>query len=209
MSATRVKICGITRPDDGVAAAELGAWAVGFVFHERSPRHVTPAWAARIAELLPRGVLRVGVFLDAEPEHVREVEAELALDLVQLHGDVAARTLRAVGPERVILAASLLRDEDVDLAAGLGSIFVLLDHDRSRPVPARGTTDWGLAERVARRRCGALLAGGLTDGNVEGAVRRVRPWGVDVSRGVEAAPGVKCRRRMRRFIDSVRRADAS
>jgi phosphoribosylanthranilate isomerase len=202
-----VKICGITRPEDGVAAAECGAWAVGFVFHERSPRHVTARRASSIADVLPSSVLRVGVFLDATAESVREVEAALRLDLVQLHGGGAERTGRAVGSERVILAASLAREEDVERALELRFAFLLVDHDRSRPPSGDGTTDWRLAGRLAQSRAGTLLAGGLTPRNVARAIRRVDPFGVDVSRGVETSPGIKEPSRIRKFIESVRRAD--
>ncbi|MBZ5637350.1 MAG: phosphoribosylanthranilate isomerase [Acidobacteriia bacterium] len=209
MVETRVKICGITRIEDGVAAAESGSWAVGFVLHAASPRLVSAAEAARIAKALPPGVLRVGVFLHAPAGLVRTVEAEVELDLVQLHGDGAEATCRAVGPERVILAARLARDGDVERALELPSAHVLVDHDRSLRVPASGTTDWNLAERLARRRELTLLAGGLTSDTVEGAIRRVRPWGVDVSRGVESAPGIKDKGRILEFVERVRRADAS
>ncbi len=209
MTTTRVKICGITRREDAVAAAECGAWAVGFVFDSGSPRFVTASRAAAIAKELPRDVLRVGVFLDASLDFVRAIEAEVALDLVQLHGTGASGTGRAIGVERVVLAAPLARDEDLDRALDLWSAFLLVDHDRSGPSQGDGTVSWRLASRLALHRAATLLAGGLNAGNVAAGIRSVRPWGVDVSRGVEVAPGVKDRARIRQFIESVRRADAS
>lgn len=209
MTATRVKICGITRPEDGTAAAECGAWAVGLVFDPRSPRHIVAVQAERIARALPRDVLRVGVFRDASEELVRSVESEIELDLVQLHGRDAQATGRALEAGRVILAASLARDEDVERALDLRFAYVLVDNDRTRPSIPAATTDWRLAARLARGRSRTLLAGGLTEANVDRGIRSVRPWGVDVSRGVEISPGIKDGSRIRRFFESVRRADAS
>lgn len=204
---TKVKVCGITRPQDAASAARAGAWAVGLVFCARSPRCVSIAQAELILRALPPGVLKVGVFLDAHVTAVRKIRGRLSLDLVQLHGRGASETALALGPENLILAAPLREAGDVARAWGAPAEYVLVDRDRTAGAP-RGAVDWALAGRLARRRPRTLLAGGLTPDNVAEAVRKVRPWGVDVSSGVESRAGIKDPALVRAFLAAVRRADA-
>jgi phosphoribosylanthranilate isomerase len=152
---------------------------------------------------LPPFVTRVGVFVNATPADVQAVVAHAGLDVVQLHGDEPAEAFAQVGA-RVIKVVTLDDEEDVDRAAGLSpAVWPLVDAtDPARRGGTGRAADWGRAARLARRRP-ILLAGGLTADNVGDAVRAVRPWAVDVSSGVESAPGVKSADRLRAFFAAI------
>jgi phosphoribosylanthranilate isomerase len=204
---TRVKICGITRVDDGLAAARLGADAVGLVFYAPSPRAVTPAQARAIVEALPPFVTTVGLFVDAEASHVREVLAAVPLQLLQFHGDETPRFCS--GFDRPFLKAVRVRP-GVDLLQCAqdfsGASGLLLDaHVEGLRGGTGATFDWSLIPRQLP--LPVVLSGGLDPGNVEAAVRAVRPWAVDVSSGVESAKGIKDAVKIERFINGVRNAD--
>ena len=192
---TRVKICGLTCPEDVHAAVEAGADAVGFVFEPSSPRFVEPARAAELARLVPPFVWKVGVFLDAEAERVEPIVRAVRLEAVQVHGRLDKRPggvslIRAVSFDSIHAVA-----DDCDL--------LLLDNPR----PGSGEEwDWKRAASLARERR-IILAGGLDPGNVQEAVKNVRPYAVDVSSGVERKRGVKDPELIRRFVEEVRKAD--
>lgn len=204
---TRVKICGITRERDALEAVRLGADAIGLVFYPPSPRAVTVEQAGEIVRRLPPFVTVVGLFVDAAPGHVADVVSRVRIDLLQLHGRESPRDcahqprpwVKAVRmKDGIDPAAEAVRYAD---AAGL-----LLDAYRPGVPGGTGTAfDWDrvpadLASRV-------ILAGGLTPENVEQAIRRVRPYAVDVSGGVESAKGVKDAEKIEAFMRGVRRAD--
>ncbi|MCC6534824.1 MAG: phosphoribosylanthranilate isomerase [Burkholderiales bacterium] len=205
---TRVKICGITRAEDARAACAAGADALGFVFYAPSPRNVEPERVRDIMRALPPFVATVGLFVDPEPEFVRRTLAIAPLDLLQFHGNEAPGACVAYG--RPYIKAIQVRPE-VDLlecahryehARGL-----LLDAFVSGMQGGTGTRfDWRLIP--THLPLPIVLSGGLDPDNVREAVRRVRPWAVDVSSGVEAAKGVKDPRRILDFIAGVRDADA-
>ncbi len=209
MKRTRVKICGLTRDSDVRSAAELGADAVGLVFYDPSPRSVEIDQARRLLDLLPPFVTAVGLFVNADPEYVRAVLASVPIDLVQFHGDEPASYCSGFG--RPWIKAIRMRP-GIDLIAAErtypGARGLLLDtYD---PGTAGGTGrsfDWGLIPRQLGSR--VVLAGGLTPGNVAEAIRRVRPWGVDVSGGVESAKGIKDQAAMAAFMLEVRHGDDS
>ena len=204
---TRVKICGITREEDAEAAVENGVDAIGFVFYEPSPRHITVGRAAVIARLLPPFVTTVALFVNADEVTIASVVDQVGVDLLQFHGqecpDYCAghrrpwvRAVR-VKPETDLLAVQS------EFAAARG---LLLDAYRPGVPGGTGETfDWDripaeLAPRI-------VLAGGLSPENVGDAVRRVRPYAVDVSGGVEAAKGIKDRQKIKAFIEEVRSAE--
>jgi phosphoribosylanthranilate isomerase len=199
----RVKICGITRADDARLAAELGAAAIGFVFWPRSPRYIDPAVAASIAASLPPLVTAVGVFVDQPIEEVVQTAQRARLSAVQLHGTeslaYAQRMLQpviksvAVGPGFV--------PESVD--AYPPEVTILMDaHDPLRHGGTGRTIDWSAAAAVAARRP-VFLSGGLHASNVAEAIARVRPYGIDVSSGVESAPGIKDAARLRALFEAA------
>lgn len=203
-----VKICGITSARDAHAAAEAGADAVGFVFWKKSPRAIDPKRARAIGAGLPPSMVRVGVFVDATPAYLARIADEAQLDVLQLHGaeppeslaTLPRRCWKAVGVGRDFVAADALRYEG--RVAG-----ILLD---TRVDGAHGGTgrafDWAQAREVRKRAAFLLLAGGLDPDNVAAAVRLVGPDGVDVSSGVESAPGRKDEKRVKAFIEAARRA---
>lgn len=200
---TRVKICGITRPEDALAAARAGADAIGLVFYAKSPRAVTMAEAQGVLRALPPFVTTVGLFVDAVPDDIREVLQSVSLDLLQFHGNEAPDQCRMYG--RPYVKAVRMR-ETTDLTAVARSYHdaagLLVDtYVEGMPGGTGRAFDWSrLPSSLSRP---LILAGGLTPDNVAEAVGRVRPWAVDVSGGVESAPGVKDAARIEAFIRGV------
>ena len=218
MARTRVKICGITRLADGLAAADAGADAIGFVFWPGTPRFVAAAQARAIAAALPPFVTVVGLFVDPEPEHVRATLAAVPLDILQFHGHEPPELCRAFGrpylkavPVGGGAAATGLLEYAARYPDACGLLF---DAPPSGGLPGGTgqTFDWtALPKRLPRP---LVLSGGLTAANVGDAIRRVRPWAVDVSSGVEAVGadgkprrGIKDPARIAAFIEEVRNAD--
>ena len=204
---TRIKICGITRTGDALAAAQNGADAVGLVFYERSPRHVSVEQAARLAAALPPFVTIVGLFVNAEAAFVREVLARVPLDLLQFHGDETPEYCAQFG--KPYLKAIRVR-EGVDLlqcaSDFCGARGLLLDaHVEGVPGGTGATFDWNLIPRSLP--LPVILSGGLDAENVAAAIKQVRPYAVDVSSGVEAARGIKDTAKIARFIQEIRQAD--
>jgi phosphoribosylanthranilate isomerase len=199
----RIKVCGITRGEDALEAVRLGASALGFVFWPKSPRVVSVAAARDIASGVPALVARIGVFVDATADDVARITDEVGLDGVQLHGDERVETYERV-KSRLIKAVSLDTDADVARAAALPAhVTTLVDAaDRVRRGGTGRVADWTQAAALAARRP-VILAGGLTAENVGEAVRLVRPWAVDVSSGIETAPGIKSRDRLDAFFAAV------
>jgi phosphoribosylanthranilate isomerase len=182
-----VKICGITRAEDAEAAARAGAAAVGFIFWPGSPRYVDPFRARAIAARLPPFVTTVGVFVNQPAGHITSVASLVRLGAVQLHGDETPDEASLL-PMPVIKAMSI---GDARLTNWPARTTILLDaHDPVRRGGTGQTIDWSAAAAVAAERR-VLLAGGLTPDNVGEAVARVRPFGIDISSGVERAPGIK------------------
>jgi phosphoribosylanthranilate isomerase len=199
----RVKICGIRRAEDALLAAELGAWGVGFVFWSGSPRFIDPYRARKICATLPPWIVPVGVFVDQPEEYVSAVASLVQLGAVQLHGSEDVGTIERL-PHRVIKSVAVTSHFDAAAVDRLPKrVGVLLDaHDPNRHGGTGQTIDWTVAAAVARRRK-VLLAGGLCPENVRAAVAAVQPFGIDVSSGVETAPGVKDPDRMRALFAAV------
>jgi len=204
---TAVKICGITRAEDALAAARLGAHALGFVFCARSPRSIAPARAAEIVRALPPFVTAVGLLVDPAADEVERVLDGVPLGLLQFHGD---ETAEFCGRFRVPYLKVARVRPGLDLlqyarryheARGL-----LLDAFVENAPGGTGTAfDWSLIPRGLP--LPVILSGGLNPGNVADAIRRVAPWAVDVSSGVEASPGIKDPRKLAAFMNEVRSAD--
>ena len=205
--ATAVKICGITRTEDGLAAAHAGAHAIGLVFHPGSPRCVAPGVAAAIVRALPPFITTVALFVDADPEAVRAVLREVPVHLLQFHGAEPPEYCNAF--ERPWLKAVRVKP-GVDLLQYAGRYAaakgLLLDAFSDAAHGGTGQSfDWTLIPD--RLPLPIVLAGGLTPGNVGEAVRRVRPWAVDVSSGVEREKGIKDAAKIAAFIRGARDAD--
>lgn len=201
---TRVKICGITNIADGLAAAEAGADMIGLMFYEGSPRHITLAQATEISRALPPFLMRVGVFVNPEPDFVLRAIADCNLTLLQFHGDETSEfctqfglmSLKAI---RVRDAASLAQLENFDTSA-----FLLDAHSKSGLGGTGEKFNWDLAVEAQKFGKPIFLAGGLTPENVADAVRQVRPFAVDVSSGVESAPGKKDHAKVKAFIAAAK-----
>jgi phosphoribosylanthranilate isomerase len=204
---TRVKICGITHPDDAYAAAALWTDAVGFVFYAPSPRHVDVDIARDIAQCLPAFVSSVGLFVNAAAAEIRAVLDVVPLTLLQFHGDETPEFCTQFG--KPFLKAIRMKP-DVDVTAQIESFSaargILLDAYRPGVPGGTGETfDW---QRVPRHAGSPIIvAGGLTAANVGAAIRATRPWAVDVSGGVEVTPGRKDHDKLKAFFAAVRLTD--
>jgi len=204
---TRIKVCGFTGVDDALAAAEAGVDAIGLVFYPPSPRHVTPEQAAAIVRALPPFVTSVALFVDADPAMVRATRDAVGFDLAQYHGDETAETCAAGGAPyikalRVRPGLDLLHCSN-QFSGARGLLL-----DAYQPGVPGGTGhrfDWALIPDGLS--LPLILSGGLTPDNVVAAVRRVRPYAVDVSSGVEREKGIKCADLIRKFVKGVRDED--
>jgi phosphoribosylanthranilate isomerase len=208
----KVKICGITNAEDASVAVAAGADALGFIFYEKSPRYIVPAVAARIIAGLPPLVTAVGVFVNEGLATVRSIMDTCGLALAQLHGNEDPTYCRELS--RPAMKALHLKDRTSFLSlaeyqgrAGVRGFVI----DAFSELAYGGTgqvADWTLASEAAKT-ASILLAGGLTPVNVADAIRAVRPYGVDVSSGVESVPGKKDPEKVRAFIDAVRIVSSS
>jgi phosphoribosylanthranilate isomerase len=204
---TRIKICGITRPEDVLAAAQCGADAIGLVFYQRSPRQVSIAQARQLAEVLPPFVSLVGLFVNAEAAFVREVMASVPLDLLQFHCDESPEYCAQF--DRPYLKAIRVKS-GVDLlqcaSEFSGAKGLLLDaHVEGVPGGTGTAFDWALIPKQLP--LPVILSGGLDEGNVAAAIKQVRPYAVDVSSGVEAGKGIKDAAKIAAFIKEVNQID--
>lgn len=201
----RIKVCGITNLEDARLCVDAGADALGFIFVEGTPRYVTPDTVARIVAALPPFVTPVGVFWDHAPGHVKAVAEQCGLGALQFHGDEAPEDLETYR-QPLIKTLKVAGSADLDRMAGYRVAAFLLDsHARWSEGLARPVIPWDVAAEMARRHP-VLLSAGLTPDNVGEAVRRVRPYGVDVNSGVEARPGRKDPERVARFVSRARAA---
>jgi phosphoribosylanthranilate isomerase len=203
---TRVKICGITDSTDALAAVGAGADALGFIFCEQSPRDMTVPAVAEISRQLPRFTIRVGVFVNAPEDLVFRAIAKCGLSLLQFHGDEPPEYCTRFG--LMSMKAFRIRSAETleELPKYRTDAWLL---DAYSPGIRGGTGErfnWDLAVRAREFGRPVFLAGGLTPENVAEAVRKVQPFGVDVSSGVEAAPGKKDHAKMRDFIRAVKTA---
>ncbi len=212
MNMTRVKICGLTRGGDVNAAVSAGADAIGFVFAAGSKRLLEPARAAQLVGLVPAFVARVGLFLDQDAEEVARVLDQVPLTLLQFHGTEDGAYCRQFGLPYIKAVsvgsghasepdtAQLMERNEAEFS---DAAALLLDSHEPGGLGGTGQVfDW---TRIGRSRLPLILAGGLTVENVSDAVRRVKPWAVDVSSGVEDAPGIKNADAMQRFIKEAKR----
>ena len=195
----KIKVCGVTRPQDARLAAKLGAWAVGMIFVPNTPRYLTPPKARRVRAAIPKGVLAVGVFRHVAASELRRVVRELRLDAVQIYGTVprgiGVRVIQAVTLDARPLRGKMVLIEpartDADRRAGRG------------PSVRAQRKAWKTAQAWRATGARAILAGGLTPDNAAEAASAARPWALDVSSGVESEPGIKSPRLLRAFFKAA------
>jgi len=202
----KVKICGLTSPADAIAAAEAGADMIGLMFYEKSPRHIPMDRAAQIARAVPPHVVKVGVFVNAPAELVMDAIRECGLGLLQFHGDESPAFCTRFGI--MSLKAFRIRDaESLKVLPDYPTDAWLLDAYVDSGLGGTGERfNWDLAIEAKKLGKPIFLAGGLTPENIAEAVRTVRPYAVDVSSGVESAPGIKDPAKVRQFIAAARSA---
>lgn len=208
-AAVRIKICGLTRAADALAAARLGAHALGFNFWPRSRRYLPPAEAGAIVRALPAGILAVGVFVNPTRAELLEAIAASGVGMVQLHGDEPPELCAGL-PVPVLKAIRVADARSLDALAAYaapGLAGFLLDSASPGFGGSGAAFDWALAAAAAATHP-IWLAGGLHPGNVAAAIRAVRPCAVDVASGVESAPGVKDLARVEAFVRGARGAEA-
>jgi phosphoribosylanthranilate isomerase len=207
MSRTRIKICGITREQDLQAAVAAGADAIGFVFFPQSPRHLDIEKAAALVRQVPPFVTRVGLFVNPDPQVLADTLAAVPLDLVQYQGDETPEFCEGFGRPYVKVARMRPGIDLVEFARSYPSARgLLLDAYVESYGGAGQMFDWSLVPKSLP--LPVVVAGGLTAANVGDAIRRLRPWGVDVSSGVEAAKGIKDADKINAFVAAVKDADS-
>ncbi|MFP4162771.1 MAG: phosphoribosylanthranilate isomerase [Chitinispirillaceae bacterium] len=200
----RIKICGITRYEDARIAANLGVDALGFIFHPKSPRCISPEAVSEITGKLPPFVSKVGVFVNEEPKRVMEVVRTAGLDTVQLHGDETPEYCGEITVP-IIKAFSIDSGSDLSRLCSYNVSGFLLDTWSSDRRGGTGMTfDWAVAVNACTRYRNVILAGGLGPSNILEAIETVRPFAVDVNSGVEISPGVKNPHKMRELLSIVK-----
>ncbi|MCC6235852.1 MAG: phosphoribosylanthranilate isomerase [Verrucomicrobiales bacterium] len=201
----RVKICGITRVEDALAAVQAGADALGFMFYPPSPRYLSVEQAAAITRELPPFVARVGVFVDASEERVREAASVAGLDTLQFHGKETPEYCRSFVGWRVLKAFRMQNAASLQAVEAYRGMAWLLDSYVAGAFGGTGQTfNWDLACEAVRRGGSVVLAGGLTVDNIARAVAAVGPYAVDVSSGVESEPGRKDPALLRAFVKAAK-----
>jgi len=199
----KVKVCGMTRAQDALHAAECGADAVGFIFHKKSPRFITPREAKVIATVLPPFVLRVGVFVNETEERIHKIADNCGLDVVQLHGNETFGFCNRIR-KKVIKAFRVQNAESLGNLSKFNVDGFLLDTFKQGEWGGTGEVfDWGLVKSV-KKFGNVIVAGGLNPSNVKDAIEKSRPYAVDVCSGVEKLPGIKDMKKVREFIEAAK-----
>lgn len=203
----KVKICGITNYDDAIAAIDAGADYLGFIFHERSPRYIAPDAAREIIARLPRGVKKVGVFVNSGLTVIEHAVADCGLDLIQLHGDEPPAFAVKFPRAKIWKAVHIVDADEIDRWRDFPAAALVLD---SRCGDLRGGTgsccDWRIAANVVAMGINVMLAGGINPDNAVYAAETVRPWGIDVNSGVESAPGKKDHEKIKVLMNNLKNA---
>ena len=204
----KVKICGVTNFDDALAAVDAGTDALGFMFYEPSPRNVSIKVAADIIRQLPPFVAKVGVFVNATEETVRRAIGECGIDTLQFNGDETPEFCRKFSPLKIYKAFRVENLESLGALPGYRTDAWLLDSFvAGKPGGTGAKFNWDLAIESKKLGRPIILAGGLTPENVADAIRKVQPFAVDVSSGVESSPGKKDHAKVRRFIEAAKAAN--
>jgi phosphoribosylanthranilate isomerase len=207
MKKVKIKICGLTRPEDIEFLRELNIDFAGFNFVPGSPRFLTRPEAEQLLRRLPPGIAPVGIFSDAEAAEIDDILELVPLEIIQFHGHEPPRFCEQFGLPyfKVVRVKQAINFHYLSLYRPRA--FLLDTFLPDTPGGTGKTFDWRLALEAKKQPVPIILAGGLTPENVAGAVRKVRPWGVDVASGVEKAPGVKDHRKLEAFVEAVRKME--
>ncbi len=205
---TKIKICGITNKVDAVEAARSGVDMLGFIFYKKSPRFVSQKSARDIINELPGDIMKVGVFVDEEPDAVLSLARSAGLDAAQLHGGETPECCADLKESLKVIKAFRIKDKkDLSRINGYDVDFYLLDTYQRRARGGTGKTfDWGIISDFEFLRP-IILSGGLNPGNILDAIKTISPFGVDVSSGIEESPGKKDLKLMKKFVEEIRKAD--
>jgi len=206
----RVKICGITNKEDALRAVRLGAWALGFIFYKKSPRHVAPEAAKKIIAALPKKVISVGVFVDASEQEIRSIIKSCGLKAIQLHGhetpDFCAQFKNVVTIKAIVIKTKL----DMKKASLYKTDFLLFDTYKKGFFGGTGKCfDWDVLKNNPKMLKKSILSGGLNPSNIRKAVSSIKAHAFDVSSGVEKRPGKKCQRLLKKFFMQAKDGGAS
>lgn len=200
---TRVKVCGITNSEDALCAVRLGAMALGFVFYQKSPRFISPEEAGEVIRQIPPFVTKVGVFVNAEEDYLKEARDVAGFDVYQFHGDETPEFCAAFA-ENYIKAVRVKNAESLDAVELYDTDAFLFD--TYSPDAYGGTGEnfsWDVLSRRKLEDKFVILSGGLNSDNVRDAIRAVNPYAVDVSSGVESSPGIKDHLKLKRFMEAA------
>ena len=205
----RVKICGITRSEDAIDAAYLGADALGFVFYSGSKRYIDPGAASKIIKSLPPFITPVGVFVNEDKKRIQEVKSVSGIDLVQIHGDEDPDFCNSLGM-KYIKACRVTDRDSLENIRYYNTSFILLDSHSEDSYGGTGRTfNWKDASSYNFFGKSIILSGGLNSDNVRNAINLVNPYAVDVSSGVESAPGIKDHTKLKDFIEAIKNENRS
>lgn len=200
----KVKICGITNLEDALFSYFAGAGALGFVFYKKSPRYIHPRQAENISKILPKKILRVGVFVDEKMSTVRRIAREVRLDMLQFHGQESPAYCRKFKDYKVIKAFRIGKKEDLDKVLQYKTFAYLFDSFSNTSLGGTGKKfNWKILAQAVRMKPVVFISGGLTSGNVIKAVSLLKPDWVDVSSSLESSSGKKDYRKVKRFIQAL------
>jgi phosphoribosylanthranilate isomerase len=206
---TEVKICGITNKEDSLCASHCGAAALGFIFYPPSPRYIKPEDAQKIISVLPNEVVKVGVFVNVNPEEIKRVMEYCALDMIQLHGDESSEFCRQFPASMVIKAVELKNEDDLKHALGYDVAAILVDSRHAGLYGGTGKkSKWELAFAIKNKKP-LILSGGLNEENIAEAMQAVAPAALDVNSGVESSPGKKNHKKLNKIFDIIRASDTT
>ena len=205
MVKVKIKICGITNLEDALAGFFAGADALGFIFYAKSPRFINWHQAQNISRILPKKILRVGVFVDEDISTVKKIAQACRLDILQFHGQESPAYCRKFKEYKIIKAFRIATAKDLDNLAGYKTWAYLFDSfSRAKPGGTGNKFNWKILAQAARMKPVIFVSGGLTAGNVARAVKLLKPDWVDVSSSLELKPGKKNHRKIKRFIQALK-----
>ncbi|MDP2043865.1 MAG: phosphoribosylanthranilate isomerase [Candidatus Omnitrophota bacterium] len=201
----RVKICGITNLEDALASLFYGADALGFVFYKKSPRYISPEKAGNISRILPEKISRVGVFVNEKENVVKKIAKLCGLDMLQFHGEESPEYCRRFRGYKIIKAFKVGGKINLDDLSGYKTFAYLFDtYSKSKPGGTGKKFDWNLLKQIVKMKRPVFLSGGLTCGNVQKAIKLLKPDWVDASSALEIRTGEKDHQKIRKFIKAVK-----